>query len=62
MIKKDKYTLQEIVGVLGGETKDIFTCHFQVIQNQTMSGDFWIIKSVNNPIKKAPLGAFLFQA
>ena len=29
--------------------KGYFYMPFQVIQNQTMSGDFWIIKSVNNP-------------
>lgn len=29
--------------------KGYFYMPFQVIQNQRMSGDFWIIKSVNNP-------------
>jgi len=29
--------------------KGYFYMPFQVIQNQTMSGDFWIINSVNNP-------------
>lgn len=46
--KKQVYIARNSWGTRWGD-KGYFYMPFQVIQNQTMSGDFWIIKSVNNP-------------
>lgn len=46
--KTKRYIARNSWGIGWGD-KGYFYMPFQVIQNRTMSSDFWVIKSVNNP-------------
>lgn len=47
-MKQSRYIVRNSWGPYWGD-KGYFYMPFQVIQNTSMSSDFWIIKSVNNP-------------